>query len=142
MAPELAVSYVIGWIPSLTLTGVHFHLHRKKLNSPATINLQRNLRQAGLYWNETDSRVQEYKEYSAEKDRAASRRSITLMGTFSFFFSWIGFFFHLLILLSIQVLAVSRLEKALYSSELAQREVSPTELQNILQDLKERDLIK
>ena len=142
MAPELAVSYVIGWIPSLTLTGIHFHLHRKKLHSPATINLQKNLRQAGLYWNETDSRVQEYKEYSAEKDKTASRRSITLMGTFSFFLSWIGFFFHLLILFSIQILAVSRLEKALYSSELAQREVSSAELQSILQDLKERDLIK
>lgn len=140
MAPELAAAYIIGWIPSLSLTGVHFHLNRKKFRSEPSQTLQKNLRQAGLYWNETNATVQEYREGLEDKDFAASKRSIFLMGIFSFFTSWIGFFFHLIILLSVQTLAVSRLERALMAA-LSTRDYTLPEVQAAIQDLKERGLL-
>lgn len=140
MAPELAAAYIVGWIPSLTLTGVHFHLNRKKVQSTASQTLQKNLRQVGLYWNETNAAVQEFREGLPDKDYAASKRSILMFGLFSFFTSWIGFFFHLIILLSVQTLAVSRLEKALFVA-LSTREMTVSETQAALQDLKERGLL-
>lgn len=142
MAPELAIAYVAGWGPSLAVSGLHFYLQRKRYESASYKMVQENLRHLNFSWSDTESSIQVWTEESTWKDRETSRRTIFMLAAFSFFLSWAGMFFHLIIIFSLHVFAVSRLEKAVFSSELSQRALSTSEIQAVLSDLKDRGLIK
>lgn len=142
MAPELAIAYVAGWAPSLAVSGLHLYLQRRRYNSDSYKMVQENLRHLGLSWSDTESSIQAWSEDSSFKDLEASRRTIFMLAAFSFFLSWAGMFFHLIVIFSLHVFAVSRLEKAVFSSKLSQRPLSAREAQAVLSDLKDRGLIK
>jgi hypothetical protein len=142
MAPELAIAYVAGWAPSLAVSGLHLYLQRKRYQSVSYKTVQSNLRQVNLSWSDTESDLHVWSEESSLKDRESSRRTIFTLAAFSFFLSWAGMFFHLIVIFSLHVFAVSRLEKAVFSSKLSQRPLSAREAQAVLSDLKDRGLIK
>ena len=108
MAPELAAGYVIGWIPSLAVTGLHFWLHKKKEESPAVKQLQKNLSSVQKYWSESQGHILELSENSLKNDKDMVHKSLWIMGALFFFLSWLGFLFNLLILISVHSLAISR----------------------------------
>ena len=142
MAPEMAAVYTIGLIPSALVTGAHFLLHHKKLQSPAFQQVQRNLNLEDCFWSETQGTVVALHGANAhafEGDLMANdvdqyRRSLKVMGVVMFFLSWPGFLFHLLILISIRWLAVPRLERKIFASPLAQRDLSRPEVKALLSE--------
>lgn len=56
------------------------------------------------------------------------------MGTFFLFLSWVGFFFKLLVLISVHSLAVSRKERKLFSSDLKTQDLAVEPIQEILKE--------
>lgn len=135
MAPELAAAYVVGWIPSLAVTGLHFWLHERKRKSKSVVQLQKNLSQIDKYWCESQGRVLDLTEQVITHDRDSSKKTILISGALFFFLSWLGFFLNLVILISIHYLAVSRLEKEIFSSDLASRDLTPDEVKNFFSSL-------
>lgn len=134
MAPELAISYVVGWIPSAAVTGLHFYLHRKKVRSERYRLLQTNLRKVNLLWRESRSDIEAFVEGKEERDLAKYEKNLLLMGTFFLFLSWGGFVFNLIVLASIHWLAVSRKEQKIFASPLVQRELSVSETEYVLKE--------
>ena len=91
MAPEMAAGYVVGVIPSLCVTGLHYWLHKRKTLSPAFRQLQNNLAQVGKLWSDTQSRVMLLSESSEAQEEAAFIKSLKIMGFLLMFLSWVGF---------------------------------------------------
>lgn len=134
MAPELAAAYVIGWIPSAGVTGLHLWLHRKKVQRPTYRKMQANLQKAGLLWRESRSDLEPYQEGKEDQDLKAYEKNLLLMGSFFLFLSWLGFFFNLLVLISVHSLAVSRKERFLFSSALTEQDLLVEQVQEILKE--------
>lgn len=134
MAPEMAVSYVVGWIPSAAVTGLHFYLHRKKVRSGPYQQLQKNLRKVNLIWRESRADIETFTEGKEERDLALYEKNLLLMGTFFFFLSWAGFVFNLIILVSMHKLAVSRKEQKIFASPLTQRDLEAKDIETILKE--------
>jgi hypothetical protein len=135
MAPEMAVGYVIGVIPSLTATAVHFWLHKKKLKSPAFQQLQTNLASIHKFWSESQSRIVTLEDSSSEKDQHAFKKSLAIMGTLFAFLSWMGLIFNIIVLWSVHSLAVTRLEQKVFSSDLSKKSLSPSETQALVTEI-------
>lgn len=135
MAPELAAVYVAGWIPCAAVTGVQIWLHRRKTKAPAYRQLQKNLKKADLSWRESRSDFEPWAEGKEEKDLRAYEKNILLMGTFFLFLSWGGLFLNLIVLASVHSLAVSRIERRVMESDLTQKDLPLTAVQNILKEL-------
>jgi hypothetical protein len=134
MAPEMALSYVIGTIPSLTVTVLHFWLHKKKITSKPFLQLQRNLQGVQKYWCESQGKILDLTEDAIAKDDKNFRKTLKVMGTIFFFLSWFGFFFNLIILISIHSIAISRYEKKIFNSALCEDDLSFSEVENVLKD--------
>lgn len=135
MAPELAAAYVVGWFPSLAVTGVQYWLHERKRKSKSVAQLQKNLSLIDKYWCESQGKVLDHNEQVIAHDRDSFKKTILISGALFFFLSWLGFFLNLLILISIHYLAVSRLEKEVFSSDLARRDLTPDEAKDFFSSL-------
>ncbi len=137
MAPELAVSYVVGWIPSLAVTALQYRYHKKRIQSPAFQQLQKNLAQVETYWSETQSGFLPLHPDSFQKDQESFKRSLWIMGAIFFFMSWLGFIFNLIVLLSIRWMAVPRLERKVFASTLCEKQLPHKEVLEQLQELQQ-----
>lgn len=135
MAPEMAAAYVVGLIPSASVTGLQIWFHRKKVTNIRYRRLQENLKKVGLVWREANSELEEYQPEKETQDLQRYEKDILLMGTFFLFLSWIGALFNTIILISVHFLAVSRKERKLFSSALAEKDLSIEQVQEILQEL-------
>ena len=140
MAPEMAAAYVAGLIPSTLVTGAHLLLFRKKINSPAVHQLQANLRLVGMYWSESGACIRTLAEGTPSTDDRIYLKGLKILGLACFFLSWIGMFFHLLILLSLRYLAVPRIERAILSSGLVRRTLTGAEVMDVLAEIQARVL--
>ncbi|MBO9668331.1 MAG: hypothetical protein J7501_16140 [Bdellovibrio sp.] len=135
MAPEMAVGYVIGVIPSLAATAVHFWFHKKKLKSSAFQQLQTNLASIHKFWSESQSRILALEDGSSEQDQEAFKKSLAIMGTLFAFLSWMGFIFNIIVLWSVHSLAVTRLEQKVFASDLCKRTLSASEVQALVAEI-------
>ncbi|NUN04685.1 MAG: hypothetical protein HUU57_02885 [Bdellovibrio sp.] len=134
MAPEMAASYIFGWIPSAIVTALHFKKHRQKVASAPYRQLQTNLQKVDLMWRESHSDLMPYSTGKETVDLRAYEKNLLLMGTFFLFLSWLGFFFNLLVLISVHSLAVSRKERKLFSSDLAGKDLTAQQVRAILKE--------
>jgi len=134
MAPEMAAGYIVGVIPSLCVTGLHYWLHKRKTNSPAFRQLQDNLAQVGKLWSDTQSRVLLLTESSEVQEQAAFIKSLKILGFLFMLLSWVGFIFNSIILLSVHKIAVSRLEQKVFSSDLCQKSLPPGTVTELLKE--------
>lgn len=137
MLPEMAVGYVAGWIPNVTLTAIHYELHRRKMRSERTQRVQRNLRHVGSVWIESETNIKEWIDGREERDLRKYRRGVLLLGIAGLVLSWIGFFFQLLIIFSMRFIAQSRTEQLLFGSKIAEKDLSPEEVLAELKKLKD-----
>lgn len=135
MAPEMAVGYIVGWIPSAGVTALQIWLHRKKVKSAPYRLLQSNLQKAQLQWRESRACIEPFHEGKEESDLKAYEKNLLLMGGFFLFLSWMGFFFNLLVLVSVHSLAVSRLERSIFASRLTEKELSGEQVLEAVQEL-------
>ncbi|MBX2995656.1 MAG: hypothetical protein KF681_12565 [Bdellovibrionaceae bacterium] len=137
MLPEMAVGYAVGWIPNIALTALHYEWHRRKMRSERTQRVQRNLRHVGSVWIESETTIKEWVEGREERDLLKYRRGVWLLGIAGLVLSWIGFFFQLMIVFSIHVIAKSRAEQLLFESPIATKDLSAEEVLAELKKLKD-----
>lgn len=137
MAPEMAAGYVVGWIPSLSVTALQYWFYKKRIQSPAFQQLQQNLAQVETYWSETQARFVPLHEDSFKKDQDSFLRSLWIMGGIFFLMSWAGFIFNLIVLLSVRWMAVPRLERKVFASPLCERSLSHKEVSDELAELQQ-----
>lgn len=137
MAPEMAASYIVGVLPSLATTGAHYWFHQKKTKSSAFQQLQKNLATVQKYWCESQSRVLPLETDSAKKDQEAFKTSLYIMGSLFAFMSWIGFMFNVVVLASTRKFAITRFEQKVFSSELCTKDLSPSQIESLLQEFAE-----
>lgn len=124
MLPELAVAYVTGLPANALLSGLHAFLFHQKMRSNAMAQVQTNLAKLDLFWSDSESKVKRIGETNQTTDKASYYRTVLRLGVICFFMSWLGFFLQLLVMISVRFIARPRLEKALFSSELAQQNLS------------------
>lgn len=135
MAPELAAAYVIGWIPSASLSVAQAYLYNRKTKRTESRQLQANLSKVHSYWAESQGKVVSLDEGSPNRDRQIFYRSLLVMGALFLFLSWLGVFFHLLVMTSMYLLAISRFEEKIFSSELVKKDLDEKTVAELLQEI-------
>ena len=117
--PELAASYLVGFIFCALLACLFLFLASRRRRSLPFRQLQCNLGKVGLFWSENQDKLISLSSDLLEQDYKSLLSNLTLLGFMLCFLSWAGLFFLFIIMLSYRFLARSRLERALFASELA-----------------------
>lgn len=127
--PELAASYAIGAL--VTLMMVLFVLWReyRTVHSLAYRQLQQNLASIDKKWSDSLDKIVE----TQTQEGTSFLKSMGIFGVFCVFLSWLGLFFFILIYVSIRVLTRS-IRSQLLTSELAQKQLSPEQIQIFLKN--------
>jgi hypothetical protein len=133
--PELAAVYFIGLMVGLVCTATFvFYLKRRQKKS-AYIILQYNLRKVGLFWSDNQDRLINWSHEVEMAEQADAGRSITLTGILLSAFSWPGVLFFLIVIFSVLVLARSRSEKRIFSSDLSKSELDAQAVRSVVSSL-------
>jgi hypothetical protein len=124
--PELAAFFSIGLVLSLSANLAHYFFVSQAFKRPNISILQQNLQQIGKMWSFTERTVAELSpnegiEEAVVKDQLKSLRSVTLFGFLLTFMSWLGLAALGVYLLSVNVLAKSRMEHKIFSSMLVRQ---------------------
>lgn len=92
--------------------------------------LQSNLNQVGKRWSQLSGRVELLSEsVTDEEEKQKVQTTFILFGFAAVVLSWLGFIFLVLIWVSIKKFLNNRLEEALFSSELASKELGLTQVE-------------
>jgi hypothetical protein len=134
--PELAVGYLVGFIATLLLVGLHVFLQIKKQQSAPMRIAQSNLKKLNLFWADSEADLKSYVAGSEKIDLSKSIRSILIAGVAFVFMSWLGFFLQLMVMLSLRFLAVKRLERNLFNSELVENDLPISTVTEIVNKFK------
>lgn len=133
--PEIAAGYLIGLLLTAGLVALHIYLQTRKQNSLAMRYLQMNLKKINLFWSESESAIKDYTPGAEKIDAQKSIRSILVSGVGFIFLSWLGFLFQFIIMLSLRFLAVKRIERRLFASDLTEKELNPDTIQKFVLSL-------
>ena len=133
--PELAVGFLAGFFMTAGLVALHLFLQFRKMKTRRMLLIQKNLRQLGLYWSDSESTIKNDEPGASQNDIKKSIRSILISGVGFMFLSWLGFVMQMTLMLSLRYLAVKRIETRLFESELAEKEVSADVSREIVQKL-------
>lgn len=129
MAPELALVYVTGWLPSTAISILHYRSYLKKQNSKKYQTLQRNLNKVGLFWADYAGEIKSLDQASIAEDHLNFKKGLLITSYFLIALSWPGFLFHLILYFSLRVWARPRLEQNLIESDLASKDLTENEIQ-------------
>ncbi len=130
--PELAVGYLIGVLATAGLVALHIILQYRKQSSAEMRFIQRNLKKINFFWSDCEAAIKEYTDSAEKKDIDKSIKSVLLSGIGFMFLSWLGFIFQFIVMLSLRYLAVKRIERNLFASEIAQKDLSPNRIQELI----------
>lgn len=136
MLPELAVAYVVGAAAAGGLLCAHTHVASKRSRSKEMSNLQNNLSLLGLYWSERSSQALKLEEGNPRDEHQRYMRDLLIFGFMGVALSWVGFFFHFVIFISMKYIAVPRIERDLFSSRLAREKLTFVDVENELARLR------
>jgi hypothetical protein len=135
--PELAFGYLIGFAATTFLVALHIFLQVRKQQSVKMRFIQKNLRKNDLFWSDCESTIKTYSVQAEKDDLEKSLKSIMISGAAFVFMSWAGFILQLILMLSIRFLAVKRLERNLFESELATKDLTREQVVTISNQLME-----
>jgi uncharacterized membrane protein YvbJ len=135
MLPELAISYVVGATSSVSLSGLHIFLYRKKIGSHAFKQLQANLNQCGLYWSDIESQIKPGTNEDTQSDHNKYIKSVLLSGAIFAALTWLGFILQFLMMFSIRYLTISRQEIRIFSSDLSKKIIPPEQVRTLVDEL-------
>ncbi|MFZ4402917.1 MAG: hypothetical protein ACOYOK_02335 [Pseudobdellovibrionaceae bacterium] len=135
MAPELALAYTVGLIPSGGFSLFHFLYHKRKSKSAAMIQLQNNLKKCNYFWSENTGTIEIYSTELQLKDQQQQRSTYILICSTATLLSWLGLFFHLIVFFSLNYIAISRNEKKIFSSALVDQDLSIENVEDLLKEL-------
>lgn len=130
--PELAVAYAVGMLATLLLVGFHIFLQTRKQKSSTMRLVQVNLKKINLFWSESESDIKDYSPGLEKQDAEKSIRSILISGVGFMALSWLGLLFQFILMLSLRYLAIKRIERNLFESEIAEVELSAEQVLKIL----------
>lgn len=131
MLPEMAVGYGIGMIFSSVLGGlVYLRGHRRK-NSRSMSLIQKNLEKKNAMWSSIEARIVVKDEARLVSEAEKESRTYWIIIISGIVLSWLGTFFLIIVFLS----PLTRKEKQILQSELAERELSVAEVEKALVSL-------
>ena len=133
--PELFAIFLLGSILSLITGLIMLFLQLAKYRSDRFLMVQKNLQKIDLRWNDLEGGTEPVAARSTENEIARARTTYILCCLFAMMFSWAGFFVLLLIWVSIKKLIVNKLEKQLFTSELALLELDRAQVFQKVQSL-------
>lgn len=136
--PELAAAFAVGSLVSLLLGFAFTITQLSKYKSNDYRTLQANLAKIDLRWNDLEASVSPRELTSegleAEAIRKAGRKQLveeykkarttyTIFTVGAMAFSWLGALFLIIMWVSVKKLIKSRLERALFQSELTEKDL-------------------
>lgn len=133
--PELAFIILIGSGLSLVAGVIIYLTELRKYKSSEFLLLEKNLRQINKRWDDLNKSIDDYTigGKSAEADRQIN--TILIFTGVAILLSWLGFFFYLLIYISIKKLGRNRLSDKVFDSTLVQKELSAAEVQSVVAEI-------
>ncbi len=133
--PELAALIAIGATMSV-LTGIVIYIcELRKYKSFEFVNLEKNLQQIDKRWNDLNKT---FEVYAKDGKKIEVNKQINTILTITFvamLLSWLGFFFYLLIYLSIKKLGRNRLSDKVFDSVLVQKNLPADQVQTIVDQI-------
>ncbi|MGZ3692155.1 MAG: hypothetical protein ACXVAX_11675 [Pseudobdellovibrio sp.] len=127
--PELAAAYSIGFLITLITSLIFTALQLKRYSSKAYLQLQKNLELIDLQWNDLNGSLQEPKEKQIESEIKKARHTYFIIAFIASILSWFGLFFLILMWVSVKKLIKNRLEVYLFTSSLAQSDLTVEQVQ-------------
>ena len=133
--PELAFGILIGALLSL-ITGIIIYFSElRKYKSPEFLVLEKNLRLIGKRWNDLDKSIDDYTPKGKHAEANRQINTILMITGVAILLSWLGFFFYLLIYVSIKKLGRNRLSDKVFDSLLVQKELLQGDVQSIVTEI-------
>lgn len=133
--PELAALIALGATLSVVTGLVIYFLELRKYKSFEFITLENNLMKIDKRWNDLNK---SFDTFAKDGQKTEINKQINTILTITFvamLLSWVGFFFYLLIYLSIKKLGRNRLSDKVFDSILVQKNLPPTEVQTIVDQI-------
>lgn len=103
-------------------------LQLAKYSSSSFLMVQKNLQKVDLRWNDLEGSTEPVAADSTEKEIQKARTTYIVFCLFGTMLSWAGFLILLIIWVSIKKLIVNKLEKQLFTSELALLELDRSQV--------------
>lgn len=143
--PELAALFLMGSTASF-LTALFFaYSQLSKYKSKSFLQLQKNLGLVQLRYSDIESSVQSLNgdvenveaeiKNALQIDKQKAKSTYILFGFFAVFLSWLGLVFLVLMWVSLAKLVKNRLEEALMSSELSQKDLPREQVETIWSEI-------
>lgn len=111
-------AWLLGFLLSVPVVSWSFYITRKHLSSEANLILNQNLNKIGLYWSNVSADFVELSPGAIEQDAKKTLMNSWRVGILGFL-GMPGFFFLVIVVVSVNILAKSRKEKAVFESLLA-----------------------
>ncbi len=127
--PELAAAFTVGALLSLITSLLFGFVQLRRYSSATYLQLQKNLALINLQWHDLNGCLQEFKENQIKNETKKAKTTYFFIGAFAVLLSWLGFFFLILMWVSVKKLIKNRLEVYLFSSALAQGELTSSQVQ-------------
>lgn len=126
--PELVAIGFVGAILTFICVNLNLYKVHKSFQNPKFLMLNHNLNSVQMYWSQERGQLLKVKDGRSQseyqkQDYEKSTKSAFLFGTILIFMSWLGLFLFLIYYFSITKLARPRLEKDLFESPLAQKDL-------------------
>jgi hypothetical protein len=125
--PELAAVYSLGILVCVLQTALFVFLWRRRRTRSDHKFINANLRKVDLFWSEHFDQIVPWQAEIEKTERRGALRSLLLTGGCLSLLSWAGWIFLVIIMILYRFLGRSKLERSLYSSDLAQDPSLPVE---------------
>lgn len=131
--PELAGIYAIGILTCLLVGAFYLGFLRRRFRAAPYRLLNQNLAQAGWQWSELEGKLIPFNNERLQQEASRVVRSNALVIFLLSGTSWLGLVILSVYILSVQVLARSRTERVLFSSDLCRRPMHGEDVRRFLE---------
>jgi hypothetical protein len=128
--------YLTSFCLSWCLIGLGLLKLRRQERSSGRQFLNRNLRLIDLYWSNTRNEFVPWTDTAEAEDRARSFRQLLFIAGGLSFLSAFGLLMNIILMLSIFVIARTRMEKRLFASPLAHEELTHERVAALVAELR------
>ena len=137
--PELAFVFFIGICTTLVCNLIHLWKIQKHFQSQKYLQIQKNLQKTLRFWSSANAEVlasihTEQLRHDIQQDQSKTRNSALILLALTTFMSWFGLMLFLIYTFSIYKIARPRTEQKLFSSQIASHDLSPQQIQHILNE--------
>ena len=126
LVPEF-IALFIGMFACWFVAIAYVLWNNRKSRREQLLCIHKNLKQIDLAWSNNEAAIKPASDVDFSKENRHEQKWFLLAGAVLSMASWLGFILLAVLIMSLEFLAKSRVERALFESELAKNKTMPAE---------------